>query len=190
MDGQLTDSDLRLRRIANSLTIARIALAPLVAWLILYRNPWWFSCIFLFVLGLTDRVDGDIARKVGPTRRGAFLDTLADKVLLLFAGYALVVEGSFWWLPMTLIAIRELGMMAYRIYWSRFGLSVPARLSGKYKAIMQGFALLGAMFPPLEDRPDIVSMLLWVAVAFTVVSAVQYVLDGRKALSTTGERTT
>ena len=167
---------------ANLLTLSRIVFAPFVAFLVLQENPNWITFILTWILGITDRLDGDLARKTGPTKAGAFLDTLADKILLLFLGYALVIQGAFMLLPMTIIAVREVAMMVYRSYWQRYGLSLPARPSGKYKAVVQGLAIVAAMFPPLGGSHLVIDIMLWVAVAFTLVSAIQYVVDGRVAL--------
>ena len=167
---------------ANALTLSRIVFAPFVAALVLQMNPRWLTFVLTWILGITDRIDGDLARKIGPTKAGAFLDTLADKILLLFLGYALVIQGAFGIIPMSIIAVREVGMMIYRSYWQRYGLSLPARPSGKYKAVVQGLAIVAAMFPPLRGSHWVIDVMLWVAVAFTLVSAAQYIIDGQKAL--------
>ena len=97
---------------------------------------------------VTDGVDGYLARRHGTTRSGAFLDPLADKVLVLGAMVALVAKGVFWWLPVALIAVREVGISAYRSLLGRRGISVPARGLAKVKTVVQevavGFALLPA----------------------------------------------
>ena len=173
---------------ANTLTLSRIAFAPIVAFMVLQKNPWWLTFWLGWVLGATDKLDGSLARQAEPTRTGAFLDTLADKVIVLFIGYALVIVGSFSWIPMTIIAVREIGMMGYRSYWSKYGLAMPARKSGKYKTFAQGIALSAGLFPPLENYPKVDDGLLWFAVVLTLFSAAQYIIDGRSALSSTGER--
>lgn len=173
---------------ANALTIFRFASAPVLAWMILTTNPSWYSFWFGWFLGATDWFDGQLARKAIPTRFGAFFDPLADKLVVLLAGFALVEVGVFSWVPMTLILIREVGIQLYRTYWSRRGLSIPARPSGKYKVFVQGLAIVAGVFPPFESQPWAAQTVLWVAVGFTLVSGGQYLLDGRDALSTTGER--
>lgn len=173
---------------ANSLTIFRFAFAPVLAMLVLYQNPWWLTFWVGWALGATDVIDGSLARRATPTRLGAFLDPLADKVVVLLVGFALVSIGRFGWIPMVIITVREVGIQAYRSYWGRHGLAIPARTSAKYKTLVQGVALAAAMCPPLEDYPWVADTLLWVAVVFTVVSGMQYVLDGRDALRTTGVR--
>lgn len=173
---------------ANSLTILRIAGAPVLTALVLDRNPWWVTFWLGWFLGATDYLDGHMARRAMPTRVGAFLDPLADKIVVLMVGFALVSIDRFPLLPILVIAVREVGIMAYRSYWGRRGLSIPARRSAKYKTLVQGVALAAAMCPPLDPHPWVADTLLWVAVAFTLVSGLQYALDGRDALRTTGER--
>lgn len=178
----------RWSRAANALTLFRIAAAPVLAGLIVYRNPWWLTFWFGWFLGATDLIDGKLARRAMPTRFGAFFDPLADKVVVVMAGYALVGVGRFSWLPITLITVREVAMMAYRSYWNRNGLSIPARLSAKYKTLVQGVALAAAMCPPLDSSPWVADTLLWIAVVFTWYTALQYALDGRGALRDSGQR--
>lgn len=173
---------------ANSLTVIRFVMAPVLALLILAENPWWLTFWLGWSLGATDFLDGSFARRATPTKLGAFLDPLADKVVVLLAGFALVSIGRFPALPIIIITVREVGIMIYRSYWGRRGLAIPARKSAKYKTFVQGVAIAAAMCPPLEPHPWVADTLLWIAVAFTLVSATQYLIDGRGALRTTGER--
>lgn len=173
---------------ANALTIIRFLSAPILAWMILNQNPSWIAFIFGWILGATDWFDGQLARRATPTKFGAFFDPLADKLVVILAGYALVDVGVFGWIPMTLILIREVGIQAYRTYWSRRGLSIPARPSGKYKVFVQGLAIVAGVFPPFENNLWIAQIMLWIAVGFTLISGMQYVLDGRDSTRTTGER--
>ena len=153
---------------ANTLTIFRFLASPFLAALVVHQNPWWLTFVLGWFLGATDVIDGSLARRADPTRLGAFLDPLADKVVVLLVGFALVGSGRFPWLPLVLITVREVGIMAYRSYWSRFGLAIPARRSAKYKTLIQGVALAAAMCPPLDPYPLVADALLWRAVAFTL----------------------
>lgn len=173
---------------ANGLTIARFLLAPVFALLILEQNPWWLTFWFGWFLGATDLFDGKLARYAAPTKFGAFFDPLADKLVVLLAGFALVDIDRFALLPVVLITVRELGIMAYRSYWGRLGISVPARTSAKYKTFVQGIAVSAATCPALDGALWIADALLWLAVAFTVVTGIQYLLDGSGSRRTTGER--
>lgn len=173
---------------ANSLTVFRFGMGPVLAILVAERNPWWLTFSIGWFLGLTDIIDGSLARRASPTKLGAFLDPLADKVVVLLVGFALVDLGRFPLLPVAIIAVREVAIMIYRSYWTRGGLAIPARRSAKYKTFVQGIALAAAMCPPLDPYPRVADTLLWVAVAFTVVTGLQYLFDGRDALRTTGTR--
>ena len=88
---------------------------------------------------------------------------------------------------MALIAAREFGISAWRTYWGRRGVSIPARRSAKHKTLVQGVALLIAVLPPLEDADALHSMLLWLAVAFTLFTGAQYAVDGKKLSNQMGE---
>ena len=95
---------------ANAITAMRILLAPLVFLAIPEdgSGSWW-AFLLWFVLCSSDGVDGYIARRRGPTTVGAFLDPLADKVLVLGAMFTLVAHDVFWWVPVAIIAAREVG---------------------------------------------------------------------------------
>jgi CDP-diacylglycerol--glycerol-3-phosphate 3-phosphatidyltransferase len=177
---------------ANLLTLSRIALAPPLFALILlahdHHGTSWFAFALGFLIAHTDNFDGRLSRRQGATRSGAFLDPLADKIVVLGVMVCLVGVGRYWWLPVFLIAVREVAISAWRTRWARRGLAIPARRSAKYKALVQGVALLLAVSPPLEDARTFISVTLWIAVAFTLVTGLQYAVDGQKALSLTGSR--
>jgi CDP-diacylglycerol--glycerol-3-phosphate 3-phosphatidyltransferase len=147
----------------------------------------WAAFVLGLVVALTDNFDGRLARRQGTTRSGAFLDPLADKIVVIGVMVCLVGVGRYWWLPVALVAAREAAISAWRTYWARRGLAIPARRSAKYKTLVQGVALLIAVLPPLEDADRFVGTVLWIAVAFTIVTGLQYAMDGRNALSRTGD---
>jgi CDP-diacylglycerol---glycerol-3-phosphate 3-phosphatidyltransferase len=165
---------------ANALTLARVLITPFVLALIIARGPSWLSLGAFFVLACTDGVDGYLARKMGTTRSGAFLDPLADKVLVLGAMVALVVKGVFWWSPIAIIAVREIGISGYRSAVGRKGISVPARPLAKLKTVVQDLAVGFALLPLTADHRVVANSFLWVAMALTVVTGVQYLLDSGK----------
>jgi len=100
----------------------------------------------------------------------------------------LAMVERYGWLPVVLLAAREGVITLYRLWFARRGLAVPARRSAKWKAIVQGTALLLAVLPPLRDADFVVQASLWLAVAFTLVTGAQYLLDGSRATSTTGSK--
>jgi CDP-diacylglycerol--glycerol-3-phosphate 3-phosphatidyltransferase len=177
---------------ANLLTITRLVFAPVLFWLVLdaeaTRGVSWTAFGLGVVLASTDFLDGRVARRANVvSRSGAFLDPLADKVVILGSGFCLVAVDRYWWVPVTIIAVREVAITAWRGRWAREGLSLPARNSAKYKTAVQGIALAAAVMPTLEHQDTAVDVLLWIAVVWTVVTGIQYLIDGQNALSTTGD---
>ncbi|HEY2302879.1 MAG TPA: CDP-diacylglycerol--glycerol-3-phosphate 3-phosphatidyltransferase [Acidimicrobiales bacterium] len=166
---------------ANGITVARLLATPVVLLLVLRYGTSWLTVTAWFVLACTDGLDGWLARRHGTTRSGAFLDPLADKFLVLGAMFALVLNGTFWWLPVAIITIRELGISLYRSWVGRQGVSVPARPLGKAKTVVQDLAVGAALLPIIGDhQPGIAVALLYLAVVLTVISGAQYLIDGRR----------
>lgn len=168
---------------ANALTMARVVALPVVILLIVGTDTQWPALGLWFVLCISDLADGWLARRQGATRSGAFLDPLADKVLVLGAMTALVSTGALWWVPVTLIASREVAVSAYRSYVGRRGISVPARLSGKVKTWVQAIAVGMAIAPISSDAYlGFVDVVVWLAVGMTIVTGIQYFLEGRQVV--------
>ncbi|MAT21700.1 MAG: hypothetical protein CL419_11430 [Acidimicrobiaceae bacterium] len=177
---------------ANLLTLTRLVFAPLLFWFVLdadaNRGASWAAFGLGIALAVTDFFDGRVARRSNVvSRSGAFLDPLADKIVVIGGAYCLVYVERYWWVPVTIIALRELGITAYRSRWAREGLALPDRTSAKYKTFVQALALILAVMPTLEDHDTVIAVSLWVAVGWTIYSGVQYLLDGQNALSTTGD---
>lgn len=166
---------------ANAVSLVRIVSLPLLIALIVGTSTEWPAFYLWVALASSDLADGWLARRQGATRSGAFLDPLADKVLVLGAMTALVYEGRLWWLPVSVIAGREVAISAYRSYVGRRGVSVPARRSAKIKTWVQAFAVGLAILPSDGGGRDaLADTMLWLAVGFTLVTGVQYMLDGRQ----------
>jgi CDP-diacylglycerol--glycerol-3-phosphate 3-phosphatidyltransferase len=172
---------------ANVVTAIRLLVAPIMMLVIVNDAASWPAFLLWVVLAGTDGIDGWIARRHGTTRSGAFLDPLADKVLVLGAMYALVFTGRFWWFPVFVLAVREVVITLYRSQWGRRGVAVPARGSAKAKTALQSLAV-GLAVQPLVSWSWPADLVLWASVVLAVVSAVQYGTDGRRALTTMGSR--
>jgi len=170
---------------ANAITMARLASTPLLLAVVLAAGAdgGWLAVAVWFVLSCTDGVDGWLARRHGTTASGAFLDPLADKVVVIGAMAVLVANGVFWWLPVLLITVREVGISAYRSWIGRRGISMPARPAAKAKTVVQDFAVGFALLPlTAVDHPFVANAFLWGAVALTLVTGAQYLLDGRRVV--------
>jgi CDP-diacylglycerol--glycerol-3-phosphate 3-phosphatidyltransferase len=173
---------------ANAVTVIRLLVSPLLFAMIGDTPSGWLVWFVWTVLSFTDGVDGWIARRYGTTRSGAFLDPLADKVLVLGAMFSLVAVDRFPVWPVAIIAVREVAISLYRVYWGRRGLAIPARRSAKAKTLVQSLAVGAVLMPPLTGYTWLADGLLYLGMVLAVVSAVQYVVDGRRAATTRGDR--
>jgi CDP-diacylglycerol--glycerol-3-phosphate 3-phosphatidyltransferase len=163
---------------ANAITVARVLLAIPTLVLIAQRGASWAAVVLWLVLACTDGVDGWVARRDGTTRSGAFLDPLADKVLVIGGFVALGVRGDISWIPIGLVVGREAGIQLYRSLAGRRGISLPARQLGKWKTVLQFVAVAAFLFPPFEGAAWIQQTVLWIAVAFTLLSALDMLRRG------------
>ena len=168
---------------ANAVTFVRFLVTPVLLAMILGGGDSWPAFAFWIVLSGTDWVDGWLARKQGSTRSGAFLDPLADKFLVLGAMFALVADGVFWWLPVTLIAIREVVISVYRTWMGKQGVSIPARWWAKVKTVVQQVAVALALLPLTAGTRTLANIGLWAGVGLALVTGAQYLLDARKVFA-------
>ncbi|WP_273412069.1 CDP-diacylglycerol--glycerol-3-phosphate 3-phosphatidyltransferase [Corynebacterium appendicis] len=165
----------------NILTSLRILFIPVFAWLVLTERWWWAFGVFVALM-ITDKLDGDIARSRGlVTDFGKIADPIADKALMITALVTLNIAGPLpIWITVVII-VRELGITFWRMGMLRNGKVVPASRGGKLKTVLQtvGVAMYLCPLPGWMDLPTLVVMLI--AVVVTVVTGVQYLVDGAKA---------
>jgi CDP-diacylglycerol--glycerol-3-phosphate 3-phosphatidyltransferase len=171
---------------ANAVTITRLLLAVPLLMIVADTPSSWPATALWIILCITDGIDGYLARRHGATRSGAFLDPLADKVLVLGAMVTLVGAGVFWWLPVAIIALREVTISAFRSFWGRRGLAVPATQWAKVKTVVQEVCVGFALLPLTADHHWVATSTLWIAVLLTVTTGVHYVHAGSRATRTTG----
>lgn len=161
---------------ANMVTVGRVLASPFLFALIPDDGRGSYVALAVWIiLCSSDGFDGYLARKHGITRSGAFLDPLADKILVLGAMFTLVSRDVFWIVPVVIIAAREIIVSLYRVFVGSRGVSMPASKTAKVKTVSQqvavGFAL--APFAVIDHRWTFV-VLMWIAVALTLLSAGQY----------------
>lgn len=164
----------------NILTSLRILFIPVFVWLVLAGHDWWAFGVFAALM-ITDKLDGDIARSRGLiTDFGKIADPIADKALMTAAFVCLNIIGALPVWVTVVILVREFGITFWRMALLRQGKVVPASKGGKLKTVLQSLAV--AMYlcplPSWMDIPSFVVMLI--AVVVTVVTGVQYLIDGRK----------
>jgi CDP-diacylglycerol--glycerol-3-phosphate 3-phosphatidyltransferase len=166
---------------ANAITTVRLLASLPVILLILQLKISWVAALAWTVVASTDFLDGWVARRQGATTSGAFLDPLADKVLVLGALAALAAASLASWVPVVLIGGRELVISLYRSVVARQGISVPARPLAKAKTAAQDLAV-GLILLPLTGLHHrwIGEDVLWVSVGLALVSGAQYLLDSRR----------
>jgi CDP-diacylglycerol--glycerol-3-phosphate 3-phosphatidyltransferase len=136
----------------NALTWLRISMIPaIVALFFCLPDPWAgpAACAAFALAGITDSLDGYYARKLGLTSRlGAFLDPVADKLIVAAALVLIVSKDPRWFVALTAIVIigREVAVSALREWMAEIGARGRIKVSviAKYKTIMQivGLSLL------------------------------------------------
>lgn len=164
---------------ANAVTVGRILVSPFMFTLIPNdSNGSWAALALWFVLCVSDVFDGYLARRHGTTRSGAFLDPLADKVLVLGAMFTLVSRGVFGIVPVVIIATREVIVSVYRVVVGSKGVSVPASRTAKIKTLSQQLAVAFALMPiTAVDHTWTWLSMLWLAVGLTLLSGAQYAVQ-------------
>ena len=170
--------------IPNQLTLARLALIPLFVLFFYLPYPWAneAAALTFMAAGFTDWLDGYLARRMGLTSRfGAFLDPVADKVMVAVALVLIVqAEPSPWVaLPAVVIVSREIVISALREWMAEIGRRTAVAVSrvGKVKTAAQMGALLLLLYrEPLLGLPirEAGVVLLQVAAALTLWSMVIY----------------
>jgi CDP-diacylglycerol--glycerol-3-phosphate 3-phosphatidyltransferase len=166
----------------NVLTAVRLVLVPVILALVLIDAPaagWW--AVALFVLAaLTDTVDGWAARRWhGVTRWGQLADPIADKLLIIGTLAALAALGELPWWAVIVIVLREVGVTLLRLgLISRLDVVMPASPWGKAKALSQMVAVAAFLLPIVPG--SVRDALLYLAVAFTVGSGVDYAVHAAR----------
>ncbi len=173
--------------VANALTALRLVLVPVFAWLLLrddgHAIAWRLAATATFVVaGLTDRFDGELARRRGLiTDVGKIADPIADKALMGAALVGLSVLGELPWWVTVLVLVREVGITALRLALLPYGV-MPAGRGGKLKTAVQALAITLYLLPldrlPLPDLWRAVAVAtMGAAVLLTVVTGAEYVVQ-------------
>lgn len=172
--------------LANALTVLRLLLVPVFGWLLLRldgtdpASRWWAFALF-FVAMVTDRIDGDLARRRNAvTDFGKIVDPIADKALVSTALIGLSLIGVVPWWITVVILVREWGITAVRFWVIRHGVMAAGR-GGKLKTLLQAFGLGFMIWPrwtmPLSGLWDALAWgFLLAALVVTVVTGIDYLL--------------
>lgn len=172
----------------NKLTVTRVILIPFFVFSLLYQNGnsmtfRYIAAAIFIIASLTDLLDGKIARKYNlVTNFGKFMDPLADKLLVCSALIALIELGQLPAWMVIIIISREFIISGFRLVASDNGVVIAASYWGKFKTTFQMIAviLLIIHHPSLALIADIC---VWIALALTVISLVDYILKNHKVLT-------
>lgn len=171
------------------LTLFRVALIPLfvvVFYLPITYSPEITTFIF-FIASITDWLDGYLARKWNQTTPlGAFLDPVADKVLVAVAFVCVVEYYHTWWItiPICIMIAREIIISALREWMAELGkrTSVAVSIWGKIKTTAQMLALGGMLWRQSDLMETLAFILLYIAAALTIWSMLQYLKASKGSL--------
>ena len=171
-------------QIPNALTILRLALVPVFVVVLLGADEgtsWAAGWIFL-VAGVTDQVDGFLARRWHvESRFGKLADPLADRLMIDAAAILLWLDGKLPWPGALVIVLRDAILVAgYRLLMPR-GVELEVSLLGKAATWLLYLALgLLIVVSPSTEWP---LWLFWVALALALVAAAQYVAKARREVA-------
>ena len=169
----------------NTLTLLRIAMIPI--FVVVFYLPFKWSnllaCVVFSMAALTDLLDGYLARKLDQiSRLGAFLDPVADKLMVAVVLVLLVQQKPVLYLalPAAVIIGREITVSALREWMAELGArsKVAVSIFGKIKTVTQMIALIFLIFKnPLFGLPtyNIGLILLYIAVLLTLWSMFEYI---------------
>ena len=199
----------------NKLSILRIVLVPVTLLFMLpihifgWQPEGWNSFInsygmivaaaVFIIASFTDMFDGKIARKYNLiTDLGKFLDSLADKILVISIMLAFIGLGRISAWAVMIIILREFAVSGLRMIAAAKGEVIAAKMIGKVKTVIQMIALIYLMFEPLLLKifglgfngypveinavTIIGDVLFGICVIMTVVSGVDYLIKGKQYL--------
>ena len=172
----------------NLLTLSRIVAVPVLIALLWAPGELDYAIAFglYVVVGITDYFDGWLARKMKiVSRLGAFLDPIADKIMVaavLLMLVAIQVIDSWHVIAAIVILLREILVSGLREYLGGMQVSVPVSRLAKWKTTFQmvalGALILGGALPQQLWVHEVGIICLWVAAALTLVTGYDYLRTG------------
>jgi cardiolipin synthase (CMP-forming) len=178
-----------LTSVPNLLTLSRIIAIPLVVAMFYVGGDYarWFACALFSAAGITDWLDGHMARRwEQQSELGRFLDPIADKLLVAATLFMLVAKGrlSAEWalLPALVILCREILVSGLREYLAELRVGLPVSKLAKWKTAIQmvaiGVLIVGDAGPAFLPVVAIGELLLWIAALLTLVTGYDYLRAG------------
>jgi cardiolipin synthase (CMP-forming) len=176
--------------ISNILTIARIAVIPIIVLCIYLKSPFygWVAFILFCTASITDYFDGYLARiRNEVTNFGTFLDPIADKllvaaVILILTSKEVIADWET--IPALIILLREIAVSGLREYLAKIKVSVPVSRIAKIKTSMQlialAFLILSESGMTIIPIISIGKIALWTAGILTLYTGYDYLKSGLK----------
>ena len=175
----------------NKLTVLRMVMVPIFVLFMLTNiggdaNK-WIALVLFCVASFTDYLDGNIARARGlVTNFGKFMDPLADKLLVCSAMICLIEMDKLPAWVVIIIIGREFIISGFRLVASDNGIVIAASYWGKFKTVFQ-MAMTIVMIADLGGIFDTIGVILmWIALALTIISLVDYVAKNKQVLTQGG----
>lgn len=175
----------------NKLTILRVILIPFFVVFMLFditgTADKWIALVIFCVASLTDMLDGKIARKYNlVTNFGKFMDPLADKLLVCTALICLTSMNRLNVIVVLVIIAREFIISGFRLVASDNGIVIAASYWGKFKTVFQ-MAMIIVLIADFGGVFDIIAqVLIWIALALTIISLIDYVVKNKEVLTQGG----
>ena len=175
----------------NKLTVLRVIMIPFFVVFMLMditgAADKWIALAIFIVASLTDLLDGKIARKYNlVTNFGKFMDPLADKLLVSAAMICMIEKGMLASWIVIIIISREFIISGFRLVASDGGIVIAASYWGKFKTVFQMLMII-VLIMDLGGVFDIIgTALVWIALALTIVSLVDYVIKNKQVLTQGG----
>ena len=177
--------------VATLVTMSRFVMVPFIV-VAMLKQAWMVACLLLVAASLTDLLDGALARWLKEeTELGAYLDPLADKVLLVSTYSTLLcVETSFFYIPpwfFVLIILREIiilgGALLLGLLYNQ-GMIRPTLLGKTTTALQLILMIILCISLALQVRLELVFDILFAAVCGCIIaSLVQYVCIGLQGIA-------
>ncbi|MBR5420292.1 MAG: CDP-diacylglycerol--glycerol-3-phosphate 3-phosphatidyltransferase [Lachnospiraceae bacterium] len=170
----------------NRLTVLRVILIPFFLFFLMTEYAGtasrWIALAIFVVASLTDLLDGYLARKLKLiTTFGKFADPLADKLLVCSAMICFVeLKRMPAWIVVVIIA-REFIISGFRLVAAEQGRVIAAGWWGKFKTAFTMFMVI-AMIVNLEELKLLTDILMYVSLALTIISMVDYLIRNRDVL--------
>lgn len=177
-----------LTSLPNLLTLSRILAIPVVVatFYLSGDSARWFCCALFSAAGITDWLDGHMARRwEQQSEIGRFLDPIADKLLVSATLFMLTATGrlpSYALLPALVILCREILVSGLREYLAGLRVGVPVSRLAKWKTFIQmmaiGWLIVGDAGWHVVPVVAIGATLLWFAALLTIVTGYDYLRAG------------